>query len=210
MKAVVWFPVEPLLLDLRAYFDAQLRRDGNETGVEELVEIRSKEHAVRHLVYAAVRERPDMRRFEDREGALARDRTTTLVRVRDHHPESTLPQTRMYQGGFTVTCLRFMDHARQGADEGIFQPFLNRRPQVCAFFLLGVVVTASNDVPGPTNGVSDLALLRPKERSGQHGASDLGVPCSRIGGKSLDHRFERFTRFRTVLPFEYLPGKRQG
>ena len=71
MKAVVWFPVEPLLLDLRAYLDAQLRRDGNQAGIEELVEVRPKEYAVRHLVYSALGERPDVLRFEDREGALA-------------------------------------------------------------------------------------------------------------------------------------------
>src|SRR5215204_7133303 len=87
---------------------------------------------------------------------------------------------------------------------------LNRGPQVCAFHLLGVVVTASNNVPGPTDGIGDPALPRPEERSGQHGASDLGIPCFRIGCKSLDHRFERFTRFCAVLPFEYLPGDRQG
>ena len=112
MKAVVRFSVEPLLLDLRAYLDAQLRRDGDETGIEELVEVLPKEHAVRHAVDAALRERPDMRRFEDGEGALARDRTTTLVGVRDHHPEGALPQTGLYQGGFTVTCPRFLDCLR--------------------------------------------------------------------------------------------------
>jgi hypothetical protein len=61
------------------------------------VEVRPKEHAVRHSVDAALRERPDVRRFEDGEGAFARDRTTAPVRVGDHHPEGALPQTRVYQ-----------------------------------------------------------------------------------------------------------------
>src|SRR5215208_6578252 len=112
VKAVVWFPVEPLLLDSRAYLDAQFRRDGNEADVEEFVEVRSKEHAVRNLVYTALSERPDVRCFEDGECAFARDRTTTLIRVRDHHPEGTLSQTGLYQGGFTVTRLQFLDRAR--------------------------------------------------------------------------------------------------
>jgi len=39
MKTIIWLPIEPLLLDLRAYLDTQLRRYSNETSIEKLVEI---------------------------------------------------------------------------------------------------------------------------------------------------------------------------
>jgi hypothetical protein len=79
MKTGVWFPIEPLLLDLRAYLDMQLRRYSNEASIEKSMEVRSQEHAVRHFVYAALRKWPDMCRFEDRKSTFARDSTTTLV-----------------------------------------------------------------------------------------------------------------------------------
>ena len=39
MKTIVWFPIEPLLLNLRAHLDTQLWRYGNETSIEKLVEV---------------------------------------------------------------------------------------------------------------------------------------------------------------------------
>jgi hypothetical protein len=39
MKSIVWFPIEPLLLDLRAYLDPQLWGYSNETSIEKPVEV---------------------------------------------------------------------------------------------------------------------------------------------------------------------------
>jgi hypothetical protein len=63
-----------------------VRRHRDVSGVEEPVDVRAEEQAVRHIVRAFVRVRPDVGRLEDRERVLAAHRAGAAVSAR--HPDA--------------------------------------------------------------------------------------------------------------------------
>jgi len=72
-QRIVHLTVAILVLEAWADAEAVIRRDGHITAVEELVDVGTKQEAVRDLVIAAASVGDDMRRIECRQGVLARD-----------------------------------------------------------------------------------------------------------------------------------------
>ena len=72
VQFVILPSVLKFLPDPAADLESKVRRDRHIAGVEQAVDVAAKQHAFRGFVFVAVRERPDMRGFERRQGPLAR------------------------------------------------------------------------------------------------------------------------------------------
>jgi len=98
--AVEWIirpAVFEFFFEAAANLDAVFRRDGDIASVKEAMEITSQKKTVVHGVRPALVKRLDVGCFESREGMLLRDCAGTVVGIRDHYPESPLPQARSYE-----------------------------------------------------------------------------------------------------------------
>src|SRR5690606_11461689 len=72
----------------------QFRSDRDVTAVEEDVQIRAKQKAIRHSVRPRRGIRSDMCSLQDGQRALSADRTALLVSIRYKHAKSTLSEAR--------------------------------------------------------------------------------------------------------------------
>ena len=99
MQTVVGFPVEPFLTNFRTDLDLQINVDGDETSVEQLVKVGTKEQPVLQRMWSSFGVRKNVCGLQYRQCAFPCNGAATLVGVGDNNLKTTLTKARFTKYG---------------------------------------------------------------------------------------------------------------
>src|SRR5690606_22114839 len=181
----------------------QFRSNRDVTAVEEDVQIRAKQKAIRHSVRPRRGIRSDMCSLQDGQRALSADRTALLVSIRYKHAKSTLSEARAGKILRPIPRPFLLDLSQAWVERQASEHLMPKR----APGSLRVVVTfALHDIWRPVRWDWNPLLLRPKERLGENGAANDWIWLGLCGpAVALDSGAERRGICDSVLQTECRP-----
>jgi hypothetical protein len=185
-----------------------VRRHRDVSGVEEPVDVRAEEQAVRHIVRAFVRVRPDVGRLEDRERVLAAHGAGAAIGARDGDAERALSEAGANELRLAVARrVRLACRGDEGQRRRACSAFAALLPDPPAFPFGKVIPGPGDDVRSPVPRLLDPIAIVEEDGRRDHDAADAvrgATGLARVAADSPRHRGEARG---AVLLAERLPGE---
>jgi hypothetical protein len=182
MQRIVGVAVVIIVTQTRAHLKSEVFGHRHVPLIQQPMQIGTEQKAILHIVRPALREGHDVGGLQRREGVLARDRTGSLVSLRDGDPERALSQARHHESWVAIPGKRSSADGRLLPRNGWCHPGHAQEagvPHALPFTPCEVVAFGRLRSNGPISGLWHPRIQWEEERLHDQNAANL-VQCHRF------------------------------